>query len=119
MLPVLVCIIFLFGVVLIPFAGADWIMFRADQSHDGLGTGNPALSSTLFWKYTTGGAVESSPAVVGGVVYIGSSDDKVYALNATNGAKLWSYTTGGQFLPLQPLSAEWYMSAQMTTRFML
>ena len=34
----------------------------------------------------------SSPAVANGVVYFGS-DDNVYALNASTGAKLWSYAT--------------------------
>jgi len=29
-------------------------------------------------------------------VYVGSYDDNVYALNASTGAKLWSYTTGGR-----------------------
>jgi PGF-CTERM protein len=29
------------------------------------------------------------------VVYVGSEDYNVYALNATTGAKLWNYTTGG------------------------
>ena len=37
----------------------------------------------------------SSPAVVDGVVYVGSDDGNVYALNASSGAKLWNYTTGG------------------------
>jgi outer membrane protein assembly factor BamB len=32
--------------------------------------------------------------VANGVVYIGSWDHKVYALNAKTGKKLWSYTTG-------------------------
>ncbi len=27
-------------------------------------------------------------------MYVGSVDDNVYALNATTGAKVWSYTTG-------------------------
>ena len=36
----------------------------------------------------------SSPAVANGVVYIGSDDDNVYALNASTGALLWQYTTG-------------------------
>ena len=31
-----------------------------------------------------------------GVVYIGSEDDNVYALNASTGAKLWSYDTGNK-----------------------
>ena len=29
-----------------------------------------------------------------GVVYVGSYDNNVYALNASTGAKLWSYTAG-------------------------
>ena len=29
-----------------------------------------------------------------GVVYVGSDDHNVYALNASTGAKLWSFTTG-------------------------
>ena len=37
---------------------------------------------------------ESSPAVANGVVYVGSEDNNVYALNASTGAKLWSYATG-------------------------
>jgi hypothetical protein len=33
--------------------------------------------------------------VAKGVVYVGSSDGKLYALNARTGALLWSYTTAG------------------------
>jgi len=39
--------------------------------------------------------VQSSPAVVGGLVYVGSYDDNVYCLNAATGALVWSYLTGG------------------------
>ena len=46
------------------------------------------------WSYATGSDVYSSPAVANGVVYVGSYDDKVYALNASTGALLWSYSTG-------------------------
>jgi eukaryotic-like serine/threonine-protein kinase len=74
----------------------DWPMFRADPSHSGKGTGNPALTPTLLWSYTTmggGGNVSSSLTVANGVVYIGSMQGNIYALNVANGAKLWSYTT--------------------------
>ena len=37
----------------------------------------------------------SSPAVAGGLVYVGSTDHRVYALNASTGAMVWSYRTGG------------------------
>src|SRR5207248_1805767 len=36
----------------------------------------------------------SSPAVVNGVVYIGSLDGKLYAVDAASGARLWTATTG-------------------------
>jgi outer membrane protein assembly factor BamB len=34
-----------------------------------------------------------SPAIVNGVVYIGSEGGEVYALNAQTGKLLWTYTT--------------------------
>ena len=89
-----VCIIFVSSLVLIPFAKADWTMFRADPTHSGAGTGNPALPPALLWNYTTGGAVVSSPAVVDGVIYVSSTDGNIYALNAANGIKIWSYAVG-------------------------
>ena len=82
-LAAVVSIVFLFSLVLIPFANADWTMFHADASHSGAGTGNPVLTPTLLWSHTTGGDVESSPAVVNGVVYIGSDDGYVYALGGS------------------------------------
>ncbi|MDP2953063.1 MAG: PQQ-binding-like beta-propeller repeat protein, partial [Chloroflexota bacterium] len=45
-------------------------------------------------SYTTGGPAQSSPAVANGVVYVGSGDKKLYALDAATGALRWSYTTG-------------------------
>ena len=78
-----------------------WAQFRKRPIHDGHNFGENVLSPatvgglTLRWKYTTGGPVDSSPAVADGVVYVGSfyPDNSVYALNASTGARLWSYTT--------------------------
>ena len=36
--------------------------------------------------------------VADGVVYIGSKDHTLYALNARTGEKFWSYTTGGAII---------------------
>ena len=49
---------------------------------------------TLKWSYATGSGGNPSPAVVNGVVYIGSADNNLYALSASTGAKLWTFTTG-------------------------
>ena len=48
----------------------------------------------LKWTSATGRYVESSPAVANGVLYVGSTDNNVYALDASTGALLWSYNTG-------------------------
>ena len=58
------------------------------------------------WSYKTGGKVESSPSGANGVVYIGSDDGKVYALDARTGAKLRSYTTGNYVLS-SPVVVKW------------
>ena len=52
-------------------------------------------SKAQLWNFSTGNSVESSPTVFDGVVYVGSEDGKVYALNAVDGAQIWNYSTGG------------------------
>lgn len=46
------------------------------------------------WSFSTSGEVESSPAEIGGVAFVGSDDGNVYAVRA-DGSQLWSFTTGG------------------------
>ena len=49
----------------------------------------------LLWRHEIGGAVWSAPTVVDGVVYFGSEDNHVYALDAETGALLWRFLTDG------------------------
>ncbi len=55
----------------------------------------PAELRGVKWRFNTGGAVRSSPVVVGGAVYVGSADGHVYALDAATGKPRWRYRTGG------------------------
>jgi len=71
-----------------------WPMFHHDLTHTGYSTSIVPNTNQTLWNYTTGSWVDSSPAVAGGVVYVGSDDHNVYALNATTGARIWNYTTG-------------------------
>jgi outer membrane protein assembly factor BamB len=50
---------------------------------------------TLLWKVKTGGQVISSPVIYDNVVYIGSEDNKLYAINAFSGVVKWEYNTDG------------------------
>ncbi|MBI2863440.1 MAG: PQQ-binding-like beta-propeller repeat protein [Chloroflexi bacterium] len=78
-------------------SASDWPMFRYNLAHAGYSAAETQLTPPLRlkWSYSTGGSVQSSPAVVGGVVYAGSEDGKVYALDAATGALRWTYSTGG------------------------
>jgi eukaryotic-like serine/threonine-protein kinase len=75
-------------------ANADPAMFRADAEHGGIypGPGAPVLHG-LKWKFRTHGPVLSSPVVADEVVYVGSNDHFVYALNAADGTKRWKFKT--------------------------
>jgi outer membrane protein assembly factor BamB len=71
----------------------NWSMFRHDAEHSGTGQSGPA-NLTLKWTYTAKGAVVSSPTVADGVVYFGSQDKNIYAVNARSGELIWKFTTG-------------------------
>ena len=43
-----------------------------------------AATGQILWKTLTGGAVDSSPDVINDVVYFGSDDRSVYAVNAAS-----------------------------------
>jgi outer membrane protein assembly factor BamB len=72
-------------------------MFRGNPAHSGIyaGSGVPKLDG-VKWKFLTGGEVVSSPAIVGGVVYVGSNDGKLYAIDETNGSLKWKFATGAR-----------------------
>jgi len=60
-----------------------------DKLVHGLTTAGKAV-----WTFTTGARVESSPAIAGGRVFVGSNDGKFYVLDLTTGAKLWEFNAG-------------------------
>jgi len=47
----------------------------------------------IKWKFKTGGEVRSSPVLVDGIIYIGSYDGYVYAIDADTGLEKWKYKT--------------------------
>ena len=51
---------------------------------------------TLKWSFAAQGEINSSPALSAdeSTIYFGSTDKNVYALDATTGAKKWSFPTG-------------------------
>ena len=72
---------------------ADETFSEAIRQGGGDGGGLPEDSSRL-WSFSTGGWVVTAPAVSEGMVYIGSDDQSLYALDAETGALRWSFLTG-------------------------
>jgi outer membrane protein assembly factor BamB len=54
-----------------------------------------AATGKKLWSFTTGGFVNTSPAVASGVVYVGSGDGTLYALKAASGSKLRGFAAAG------------------------
>ena len=74
---------------------AEWPMFHGCQEQLGRADGALADSLSLLWKFETGDQVKSSPVVADSRVFVGSSDENLYALDVQTGEKLWVYGTEG------------------------
>jgi outer membrane protein assembly factor BamB len=67
-------------------------MFRGNSQHTGV---YEAAGVTKFnkvkWKFHTGGMVIGSPAAVQGVIYVGSTDGNLYAIDSESGQQKWKF----------------------------
>lgn len=78
-------------------------MFDGNAQHTSNNSYEHILTATnisqlqTLWTASTGGNNDYSvPAVVGGMVYVGSNDGKVYALDAITGQQKWAASVGGR-----------------------
>lgn len=55
----------------------------------------PADSATPIWAFQVEDVVRSTPLVKDGIVYIGSYDNNLWALDAADGSLVWKFATGG------------------------
>ena len=69
-------------------------MFRSAAARHGTYVAAGTSYAGLQWRFQTNGTVRSSPVVSGGVVYVGSSDGGLYAIDERTGARRWRYDAG-------------------------
>ncbi|MEK6739367.1 MAG: PQQ-binding-like beta-propeller repeat protein, partial [Planctomycetota bacterium] len=93
-----------FGVLLLLMqfnAAADttkipWQMFRADIRHTGQSDYKGGQTNALKWSYKIETRVTSSPSVGrDGVIYFGSIDGRLYAVNP-DGSTKWAFQVGNE-----------------------
>jgi eukaryotic-like serine/threonine-protein kinase len=69
-------------------------MFRGNLAHTGVYDVPPIQTLTgVKWRFHTSGPVISSPAVAGGVAYVGSTDGHLYAIDMATGTQRWTFKT--------------------------
>ena len=66
----------------------DAAMFRGNLAHTGVykAQGVPKFSQ-IRWKFHTDGQVISSPAVANGMIFVGSTDGNLYAVDLESGKR--------------------------------
>ena len=69
-------------------------MFHGGPTHTGVYQGGGQSLIGLAWRAPTDGDVISSPTIAGAVVYVGSNDGNVYALDLATGARRWRSEIG-------------------------
>ncbi|MDD5529639.1 MAG: PQQ-binding-like beta-propeller repeat protein [bacterium] len=92
-----------FGIIFLQFSGAlifasDWPQMYHDAAHTSFTTDAGPETGTLGWSYQIGTALGtsweyihmSSPAVVNGKVYVGSTNRRVYCFDHNGGAPIWT-----------------------------
>jgi len=87
----------------------DWPMYGRDLRHSFSNPHsliNPTNVATLktAWHFKTQDVVSASPAVVDGVVFVGSWDGYFYAIDATEGSLMWKFQVDCQntVIPIPP-----------------
>ena len=73
----------------------NWSQFRGNQSLTGVSQSTVANDLKLLWTYEAGESIESSAAIVGRTVFVGSQKGELVSLNLDNGQVYWKFSTGG------------------------
>jgi outer membrane protein assembly factor BamB len=72
----------------------NWSQFRGNHNLTGVSLANVPASLKLLWSWDAGDSIESSAAVVGGTVFVGTQKGELVALNLDNGQVYWKFSTG-------------------------
>lgn len=97
-----------------PFSGAAgapvegpvplWTAFHGSAARTGWAAGPAPVHNDTVWTFDTGGAVQSSPVIAGGTLFIGSDSGRLFALSPSTGRELWNRSFG-EFATVQSTPA--------------
>lgn len=71
--------------------GDNWSQFRGNPQLTGVSQANVPSSLKQLWTWDAGDSIESSAAIVGNTVFVGTQKGELVSLNLQNGAEYWRY----------------------------
>jgi eukaryotic-like serine/threonine-protein kinase len=77
------------------FGSMDNYVYCLDTSIQPFDPVSPTTVPRVYWKFHTSSQVLSSPLPYNQVVYVGSNDQNLYAINMINGSMKWKFSTNG------------------------
>ena len=72
----------------------NWSQFRGNHHLTGVSLADVPASLKVLWTFEAGDSIESSAAIVGGTVFVGTQKGELVALNLDNGQVYWKFNTG-------------------------
>jgi outer membrane protein assembly factor BamB len=84
-------VLFAFLVPCLLAAADDWPQFRGNPQLTGVATGSVPANLRVLWTYDAGESIESSAAISGATVYVGSQSKDLLAIDLETGKLRWKY----------------------------
>ena len=73
----------------------DVTSYRTDPERSGIQPGpGPGDAPVLIWSRKAAGPIQFNPVLANGILYVGSDDGHLYALEAATGAMRWAFDAG-------------------------
>ncbi|RKU20685.1 serine/threonine protein kinase [Candidatus Poribacteria bacterium] len=73
----------------------NWASFRGNPQLTGVADSQLPENPQLLWTFQAGDMIESTAAVVDGIVYVGALNGTLYAIDAQTGKEKWTYQVEG------------------------
>jgi eukaryotic-like serine/threonine-protein kinase len=89
------------------YAPSDgWLQFRGNHHLTGFSSSPMPDSLKLLWTYEAGESIESSAAIYGGTVFVGSQKGELLAIDLGAGSLRWKYNTKEPIGESSPCASE-------------
>jgi outer membrane protein assembly factor BamB len=72
----------------------SWPIFRGNPHQTGVAVSTLPNKLEVLWTYSTKDAIEGTPAIADGNVFVGSFDKHLHAIDLRTGREKWRYETG-------------------------